>query len=322
MAIAAAAAAAACPAGSDELHVSGSARGFVIHGPEQTLRENCATDPDGRMWLDLPGGARFELVTSTGDAAIANPGDGAFHPFEEREVQAALAEVRFPLETVRADVYLLPFPRRGGVESAAGSELIMLSPGVRPLTREHQHAELVHELGHVVQYALMPDPDQPRWSRYRELRSIQDTAVYGPASRHADRPHEIFAEDFRALFGGATANYSGSIENASIAAPQAVPGLRGFVLELAGSASVTSLTSYPNPTRGIVRFYRAGSSATPLDLFDVRGRRVASVVPTRAGNVVQWSWDGRDARGRPLASAILFARTRDGLATTRITLLP
>jgi hypothetical protein len=320
-AVAITAAVSACPAGADELLVSGSAREFVIHGPEQTLRENCVTDLAGRLWLQLPGGARFELVTSTGDAAISNPGDGGFHPFEEHEVRAALAEVRFPLHSLRADVYLLPYPRRVGLESAAGSQLILLSPGVRPLTREHQHAELVHELGHVVQYALMPDPDQSRWSRYRELRGIQDPGVYGPASRHADRPHEIFAEDFRALFGGATANYSGSVENASILAPQDVPGLRGFVLELAGSAAVTSLTSYPNPARGTVRFYRTGSSAKPLDLFDVRGRRVASVVPTQAGNVVQWTWDGRDARGRPLASTILYARTRDGAATT-ITLLP
>jgi hypothetical protein len=321
-AVAIAAVAAAWPCGADELLVSGSAQGFLIHGPEQTLRENCSTDSGGRLWLELPGGARFELVTSTGDTAIANPGDGSFHTFEEREVRAALAEVRFPLNSVRADVYLLPYPRRAGLESAAGSELILLSPGVRPLTREHQHAELVHELGHVVQYALMPDPDHPRWSRYRELRGIQDPAVYGPASRHADRPHEIFAEDFRALFGGATANYSGSIENASIPPPQDVPGLEGFVLELAGSTAVTSLTSYPNPARGIVRFYRAGSSAVPLDLFDVRGRRVASVAPTQAGSVVQWTWDGRDARGRPLASAILYARTRDGSATTRITRIP
>jgi len=315
-------AAAACACGADELLVSGSTREFVIHGPEQTLRENCSTDSDGRVWLELPGGARFELITSTGDAAIANPGDGSFHPFEEQEVRAALAEVRFPLGSVHADVYLLPYPRRAGLESAAGSELILLSPGVLPLTREHQHAELVHELGHVVQYALMPDPDLPQWSRYRSLRGIQDLVVYGPTSRHADRPHEIFAEDFRALFGGATANYSGTIENATIAAPQDVPGLRGFVLELSGSAEIMSLASYPNPARGTVRFYRAGSDATPLDLFDVGGRRVASVAPTQAGNVVQWAWDGRDAEGRPLAGGILYARTRDGAAATRVTLLP
>ena len=38
---------------------------------------------------------------------------------------------------------------------------------------------------------------------YLPLRGITDLNVYSDAAPHADRPHEIFAEDFRALFGNA-----------------------------------------------------------------------------------------------------------------------
>ena len=50
-----------------------------------------------------------------------------------------------------------------------------------------------------------------------------------------NRPHEIFAEDFRALFGGPTANYSGTIENPGLVHPGAVPGLAAFFLNLTGA---------------------------------------------------------------------------------------
>ena len=135
-----------------ELPASGDASGLTLHGPEETLRDYCVTQ-DGRLWLVLPGGARYELVTSTTDQAISNAGDGSFHPFEESQVRAALAAVRYPTDGLCADVFLLPYPRRDGLESAAGPQLILLAPGVRPLTPEHQHAEFIHELGHVVQYA-------------------------------------------------------------------------------------------------------------------------------------------------------------------------
>ena len=128
-------------------------------------------------------------------------------------MRAALAAVRFPLGAVSAEVFLLPYPRRTQLESAAGPGLILLAPGVRALSRAHQHAEFVHELGHVVQYALMPDGDA-RWSDYLELRAIDDASRFSATGSHAYRPHEIFAEDFRALFGDADATYSGTIENA------------------------------------------------------------------------------------------------------------
>src|SRR5438105_424617 len=149
----------ATQATADELGASQVAHGFVIHEAGETLRDYCASDASGTLWLTLPDGARFELITSTADAAIANPGDGAFHPFEASEVRAALAATGFPVAAVSAEVFLLPYPRRAQLESAAGPGLILLSPGVRALTREHQHAEFVHELRHRVHYGFFPARD-------------------------------------------------------------------------------------------------------------------------------------------------------------------
>lgn len=309
------------PLDAHEVDASGVAQGLVIHDARSTLRDYCEADSGGRLWFMLPGGRRFELITSTDDPAIINRGDGAFHPFDASEVTAALAELRFPVAGISAQVFLLPYPRRSQIESAAGSRLILLSPGVRPLTREHQHAEFVHELGHVVHHELMPDSDS-RWGTYRRLREIDDPR-YAPTSPHADRPHEIFAEDFRALFGGPRATYSGTIENSSLASPEDVPGLASFMLSLAGITTPLPILASPNPTRGALRFTLAGATAVPLDLFDAGGRRVVSLAPQTTPGGIEWSFDGVDAAGRTVAPGVLFARPRGARhAGARIIVVP
>jgi hypothetical protein len=304
-----------------ELPASGGASGLTIHGPDETLRDYCLVQDD-RLWLVLPGGARYELVTSTADEVIANAGDGSFHPFEETQVRAALAAVRYPTGCVSAEVFLLPYPRRDGLESAAGPRLILLSPGVRPLTPEHQHAEFIHELGHVVQYTCMPDADADAWTRYRTMRGISDGSRYNATAPHADRPHEIFAEDFRALFGGSLATYSGSIENPTLAPPATVAGLVDFMRDLAGRSEAVvggALSCFPNPSAEAVSFARAGDPAAPLDVYDLAGRRVATLQPVAAAGVTTWRWDGRNLTGSPVGAGVFFARTRDGNGTLRVT---
>jgi len=293
-----------------ELAGAAHARGFVIHDAAETLERFCRWE-SGKLYFELPSGARWELITSTDDPAITNRGDGAFHAYDAAEVKRALAAVRFPLAGVSAEVYVLPYPRRGGLESAAGAGLILLSPGVRPLSVAHQHAEFTHELGHVVQYARMPDSDRERWQRYAALRGFT-LESHTSESAHGDRPHEIFAEDFRALFGGALAHQSGTIENAELALPNLVSGLEAFMLSLAGDAGTGSLAlSAPAVARGTVMYARAGEAQALLDVYDVTGRRLITLAPTAQMGSVSWAWDGRDARGNTVRG-VTFARARDG----------
>ena len=307
---------------ANEVLASVASQGLRIVASDEVLREFCEWSKDGVLWFRLPGGPAFELITSTADASIANPGDGSFHPFDESVVREAIAQVRFPLKGLHADVYLLPYPRRGGLDSGAGPGLILLSPGVAPISTEQQHAEFIHELGHVVQYRWLPDGDR-RWSDYRRHRGIEDGSVFSASAHHANRPHEIFAEDFRALFGGSMATYSGSIENASLAHPAVVPGLELFLLSLPEGAPVaTRLSAGANPARGPVAFAIAGVSESALELFDVTGRRIATIAPVAAGAQTVWQWDGRDAGGRAIPSGMVMARVRGSAFSTRISWLP
>ena len=294
---------------ADELAgVTERAIGLVIHDPAETLERYCATDSTGTLWLALPDGTRWELITSTQDSAIANPGDGAFHPFDAAEVRAAIAGVRYPLGGIDADVFLLPYPRRSGLTSAAAPGLVLLSPGVRPVAVATQHATVTHELGHLVHLAHMPDDDADAWSRWRALRGVTDATVYCASAPHADRPHEIFAEDFRVLFGDGLAATDGGIENAGLAPPGAVPGLDAFVRALAGGAA--GLTAWPNPGRGAIAFTRAGGAAGALDVFDVTGRRVATLTAVGSPTGWSWFWDGRGDDGRSLPAGRYLAHER------------
>lgn len=293
-----------------ELASAAHARGFVIHDAEATMSRFCRWEA-GKLFFELPSGARWELVTSTDDPAIINRGDGKFHPYDAAEVKRALAAVRFPLAGVSAEVYVLPYPRRGGLESAAGPGLILLAPGVRPLSAAHQHAEFTHELGHVVQYARMPDSDTERWERYAALRGLERETHTSDAA-HGHRPHEIFAEDFRALFGGALANQSGTIENAELALPGAVSGLESFMMSLALEPSEAAVTlSAPAVARGTVVYSRIGDALALLDVYDVTGRRLATLTPNVQMGSVSWTWDGRDMHGN-VVRGVSFARARDG----------
>jgi hypothetical protein len=311
-------------ASANEVSGRGAAPGIVVHDAEETRRDY-VREMDGALWFVLPDGQRFELVTSTSDPAIANPGDGEFHPFDRFEVEATIQGLRFSLASTSAEIFLLPYPRRTALESAAGPGLILLSPGVRALSREQQHAELTHELGHVVQYAHMPDADLEQWSVYRKLRGIEDPTEFSSSSPHASRPHEIFAEDFRALFGDPLATSTGTIENASLEHPEDVSGLREFLLALSGPPAI-ALRAFPNPARGAVRFAATsitGSAMSLLDVYDLAGRRVASLPPTTNTGRLEWSWDGRDASGRLLPSGVLLARVRGASGPAlRITRLP
>ena len=96
-----------------------------------------------------------------------------------------------------------------------------------------------------------------------------------------------------------------------------------FLHSLAESARPAVLAVLGNGSRGAVRLSRVGHAPAPLDLFDLAGRRLATVAPLGDALGSTWLWDGRDAAGREVRSAVVFARVRDGLGgATRIVRLP
>jgi hypothetical protein len=314
-----------------------SAAEVRIVGADEVLDRFCSSQ-GGRLYLTLPGLLPQELITSTSDGAVANPGDGTFHPLDRGAVEDALRELDFPVDRVDAAVYVLPFPRRAGLGSAASHGAILLAPGTSPVPATTVHAVVAHEFGHVVQRALAP-AGSPAWSEFLRLRGLSvdgaDAEGVGGTVAHADRPAEIFAEDFRVLLGGTLARGDGSVENTALLAPTDLPGLAPFLRDLPERARRTalagafaaghSIAAFPNPFRHAITLSAApalalGSpaGARMLRIVDARGRQVRSeTVPVDGDGSVTWRWDGRDETGARLAPGTYFvhAAGESGRAT-------
>ncbi|HHY38905.1 MAG TPA: hypothetical protein GX507_08280 [Clostridia bacterium] len=113
------------------------------------------------------------------------------------------------------------------------------------LTPRMVHRLAVHELGHVVDFRLM---NEKRWAEYRKIRGLTDTMKYRDTSPyHKDRPREVFAEDFRLLFGAELAAKNPH-ENFGLANPKEVPGLKDFFLSLVPNIiTLSDETTRANP---------------------------------------------------------------------------
>jgi len=73
-----------------------------------------------------------------------------------------------------------------------------------------------------------------------------------------------------------------------------------------------SLVAYPNPFSGTL-FLRVDGlevGVDALEVYDLLGRRVTSVLPRTRGSVLIWS--GKDARGRPVPSGVYILKARRG----------
>jgi len=207
------------------------------------------------------------------------------------------------------------------MDSSARDDVIMLTPGVRPVSEQHVHFTVTHEIGHSYQYQWLPDHDTALWRHYSSLRGIEDATVYNATAIHKNRPHEIFAEDFRHLFGGVLATASGTIENDLLALPEHVDGLEEFLVTLPEARRATApraiaprLVPTPNPfnpeTELRVQFAEdPGSRNILLRIFDAQGHLVrrlwSGVTGTRE---VRVRWNGRGDTGKPVTSGVYFAR--------------
>jgi hypothetical protein len=214
-----------------------------VYSPDY-LRERL-TSFEGQPAIQLDDSRYLPVVTDIDDPSIVNKGDGRFHPFTFDMVAATMNEIEHSSMGFHVKVYLLPYPRRTLlVSSTVGAELF-LSPHVLDIDPAVAAYIIAHELGHAFHNHFLPDGTSP-WNDYRGLRDIEDESRFSQSASHAYRPKEIFAEDFRVLFGGPLARSLGGIENPELASPQSVYGLDRFF------ARVTRIDEPPSLRIGAV----------------------------------------------------------------------
>jgi hypothetical protein len=269
---------------------------------------------DGRAW---------ELITDPLDPALSNLGDGRFHPMNTALVADAVAVVEPLTSSLSGRVLILPYPRRNNLKSSCEGELVLLSPGILEVAPEHVHSTTIHELGHLFQRTHAPEGSS-EWEAYLSLRGLQDARYSADASLHRDRPREIFAEDFRFLFGSELATASGTIENPDLPLPTRVPGLREWFEELsrrplpeAPESSSLGGGAIPNPFRcgesSAITFamnesqsFRTGEGSSTAWVLDLSGRRVRELAS--AGSHSRFVWDGKSDAAIDVSSGVYFVR--------------
>lgn len=278
------------------------------------------TTYQGSPAIQLPDGRMIPVVTNIDDPSIYNKGDGAFHPFTTADVDQALASITHPKLPLDARIYLLPYPRRGVLVSSTSGNEVFLSPHVLKIEPSVGAYIVAHELGHVLHNRYMPVGSR-RWDEYRTLRGITDASTYNETATHSNRPREIFAEDFRALFGGRDAYFDGHIENTNIAEPGFVSGLAAFYLRLidapADARIAASCSPNPfNPETEIRISVPAGSfdRGTPVSVrvYSVTGALVRELYQGTPDGDIAVRWDGMDNKGNSVASATYYAQIRMG----------
>jgi hypothetical protein len=271
----------------------------------------------GSPAIELPDGRMVPVVTDIADASIYNQGDGHFHPFTPELLDQALASIRHPHMPLDVRVYMLPYPRRGLLVSSTSGNEMFLSPHVLDIAPAVAAYVIAHELGHVFHNRFMPS-GSARWREYRELRGIADEATFNEAAPHAYRPHEIFAEDFRVLFGGAAAYFGGHVENTEIAEPGTIAGLEAFYLRVVDDAAPRTriaASCSPNPfnpeteIRIVVPADVTNRGArVSIRVYSVTGALVRDLYQGSAAGDLAVRWDGKDNRGNQVASATYYTQ--------------
>ena len=206
----------------------------TIHPADRLLE--MLTTVDGQPVIHLDDGRVLPVVSDIGDPSIVNKGDGRFHPFSRELVIGALEALEHPSMTMSVTVYLLPYPRREILTSSTVGTEVFLGPHVLPIDRATASYIVAHEMGHAFHNAFLAG-DAGKWDRYRRLRGIDDPIKFNAGANHSYRPQEIFAEDFRVLFGGPDAHFGGYVENAELTNPQLVSGLSDFFTSITASGA-------------------------------------------------------------------------------------
>ncbi|MDD3643371.1 MAG: FlgD immunoglobulin-like domain containing protein [Candidatus Krumholzibacteria bacterium] len=297
-----------------------------VYLPGEILEKLTWRDDEGRLiFRPEGGGAQYILIESVDDPCIANRGDGEFFPMDEETVLDALRDIDVDGRTLamEIDIYLLPLPRRSALYSSASAGRIFLSPGTRPISAEVTAWTVTHEFGHCFQHRYLPLAETALWAEYLGLRGILDDPAFSESAAHMYRPTEVFAEDFRALFGGEASCYSGTIENTALVHPAEVAGLGDWIAMLAadalaqvspGTTAALAASNYPNPFNPVTTISAvlgADDRPRPVDvrIYAADGSIVRRLYSgTAAGREFSVAWDGRRDGGGAAASGVYFYR--------------
>jgi len=278
------------------------------------------TTYQGSPAIELADGRMVPVITDIADPSIYNKGDGRFHAFTPGLVDHVLGNIRHPYLPLDVKIYLLPYPRRGVLASSTTGNEMFLSPQVLDVSSSVASYVIAHEMGHVFHNRFMP-VGSSRWNEYRGLRGITDERTFNDGAAHAYRPREIFAEDFRVLFGGDEAYFSGHVENADIAEPGEIAGLEGFYLRVARNGTQHQrivATSSPNPfnpeteIRIALPSGESSSARVSVRVYAVTGALVRDLYDGAADGDLAVRWDGRNNGGAPVASGTYYAQIRTG----------
>jgi hypothetical protein len=305
--------------------------------PDMILAHLAERDETGRLIFHVPDGGSFLFVEDTSDPSIVNKGDGAFHPMRMDMVLEALSEIDVRGRRIDCAIvlYILPYPRAGYLRSTASGNDIFLCPGVYEPNAAFTAYVVTHEFGHVFQHRHAPRGED-EWERYLRVRGLYGDPRYADDAEHKNRPGEIFAEDFRYLFGGAAACYTGLIENPDILLPDQVSGLEEYFVSLLSPVvasspgdggvppgRIVSAANYPNPfnpsTTIEVAFEDAGGGGTrgvAFSIYRIDGSLVRTLYSGElSGTVLRTTWDGLENDGSPAPSGVYFYRVRSGNET-------
>ena len=300
--------------------------------PETIMESMIGEDGEGRLMLNLPDGDRYLLVGDISDPVICNKGDGVFHPMKVEPVVQALSDIdlRGVKMSVVLEAYILPYPRYYLLASSTKDNKVFLSPGVYEIDQRVTAYIVTHEFGHIFHGNYLPDHDKEGWCRYLELRGIHGNPKYSRTSSHKDRPKEIFAEDFRFLFGGEHSRYSGTIENTDLILPQYVEGLEDFFVSLAAadialdnegsvpaSREILSVSNFPNPFNPATTIHAVFGDDrdryVDLRIYSVNGSLVRVLRQGMvAGIELTVGWDGTSDNGTPVATGVYLYRLLSG----------
>jgi hypothetical protein len=300
-----------------------------LYTPEAILGSMTSRNGNGSLVLDVPWIGSYVLIEDIADPSIANKGDGSFHPVSRSFIEAALSGIDMDGSAIdiTVKIFILPLPRRFYLTSSTVGTTIFISPGVFEVDEATAAWTVTHEFGHCMHNVFLPDSDATGWDEYSLIRQIPVDPAQTSSLDHASHPHEIFAEDFRYLFGSAESKYGGTIENEELEPPDQVQGLDEFFVSLVGVQVASSdgqvpsadsrlaVSNYPNPFNPSTTIQASWEDPSGRDIdisiYDAEGSLVRDLFRGRvSGTSLSIPWDGRTQTGGTAPSGVYFYRVK------------